>query len=98
MERMGQSPMLSGIQPITINIMLNNNGSLLNNGIKRSNGVFPNGAELSPNSVKSEKMINHPSMNWAQFKDPISHVCLAGTVVACWSLTQGWQVRVLVMS
>ena len=27
-------------------------------------------------------------MNWAQFKDPISHTCLAGTVVACWSLTQ----------
>ena len=27
-------------------------------------------------------------MNWAQFKDPISHMCLAGTVVACWSLTQ----------
>ena len=50
---------------------------------------FLNGAELSPNSVKSEKMINHPSMNWAQFKDPISHMCLAGTVVACWSLTQG---------
>ena len=27
-------------------------------------------------------------MNWAQFKDPISHTCLAGTVVACWSVTQ----------
>ena len=27
-------------------------------------------------------------MNWAQFKDPISHTCLAGAVVACWSLTQ----------
>ena len=40
-------------------------------------------------------------MNWAQFKDPVSHMCLAGTVVACWSLTQevaGWQVRVLLMS
>ena len=23
-------------------------------------------------------------MNWAQFKDPVSHVCLAGTVVASW--------------
>ena len=22
-------------------------------------------------------------MNWAEFKDPVSHVCLAGTVVAC---------------
>ena len=27
-------------------------------------------------------------MNWAQFKDPVSHMCLAGTVVAFWSLTQ----------
>ena len=62
---------------------------------------FLNGAELSLNSVNSEKLINHPSMNWAQFKDPISHMCLAGAVVACWSLTQEvaeWQVRVLLMS
>ena len=27
-------------------------------------------------------------MNQGQFKDPVSHVCLAGTVVASWSLTQ----------
>ena len=27
-------------------------------------------------------------MNWAQFKDPVSHTCLAGTVVASLSLTQ----------
>ena len=27
-------------------------------------------------------------MNWAQFKDPVSHMCLAGTVVACWFGTQ----------
>ena len=27
-------------------------------------------------------------MNWSQFKDPVSHMCLAGTVVASWSLTQ----------
>ena len=27
-------------------------------------------------------------MNWAEFKDPVSHMCLAGTVVASWSLTQ----------
>ena len=35
-------------------------------------------------------------MNWAQFTDPVSHTCLAGAVVASWSLTQevaGWQVR-----
>ena len=27
-------------------------------------------------------------MNWAQFKDPVPHMSLAGTVVASWSLTQ----------
>ena len=27
-------------------------------------------------------------MNWTQFKDHVSHVCLAGTVVVFWSLTQ----------
>ena len=27
-------------------------------------------------------------MNWSQFKDPVSHMCLAGTVVAFMSLTQ----------
>ena len=27
-------------------------------------------------------------MNWAQFKDPVSHMCLAGSVVASWYLTQ----------
>ena len=35
-------------------------------------------------------------MNWDQFKDLVSHICLAGTVVAAWSLTQEvawWRVR-----
>ena len=27
-------------------------------------------------------------MNWSQFEDPVSHMCLAGTVVTSWSLTQ----------
>ena len=27
-------------------------------------------------------------MNRAQFKDPVLHMCLAGTVIASWSLTQ----------
>ena len=27
-------------------------------------------------------------MNWRQFKDPVSHMRLAGAVVASWSLTQ----------
>ena len=39
------------------------------------------GTELSFNSANSGNLINHWSMNWAQFKDPISHVFLAGTVV-----------------
>ena len=31
-------------------------------------------------------------MNWDQFKDNVSHMCLAGTVVASWSLSEeiGW--------
>ena len=39
-------------------------------------------------------------MNWAQFKDPVSHMCFAGTVVTSWSLTQevaGWQIRALLL-
>ena len=44
-----------------------------------------NGAELS---VNSGNQINHWSMNWGQFKDPVSHMCLAGAVVASWLLTQ----------
>ena len=27
-------------------------------------------------------------MNWAQCIDPVSHMCLVGTMVASWSLTQ----------
>ena len=27
-------------------------------------------------------------MNWSQFKDPFSHMFLAGAVAASWSLTQ----------
>ena len=27
-------------------------------------------------------------MDWTQFKDPVSHVCLASAVVASWSFTQ----------
>ena len=49
---------------------------------------FPNGAELSLNSVISGNLINHLSMNWAQFKDPLCYLCLSGTVVVSWSLTQ----------
>ena len=27
-------------------------------------------------------------MKWVQFKDPVPHKCLAGAVVASWSLTK----------
>ena len=59
--------------------------------LKSHYGVFPKCNRNSLNSVNSGKLINQ----WAQFKDPVSHMCLAGTVVASWSLTQdvaGWQV------
>ena len=49
---------------------------------------FLNIAELSLNSVNSGNLINHSSMNWAQLKDPVSHMCLACTMVASWCLTQ----------
>ena len=62
---------------------------------------FLNGAELSWNSVISENsgnLINHWSMNWAQCKGHISHMCLARAVVASWSLHKRWQVRALLMT
>ena len=40
------------------------------------------------NSANSGNMLNHGSMCWDQFKDPVSHMCLAGALVASWSLTQ----------
>ena len=46
---------------------------------------FLNGTELSLNSGNQ---INHLSMNWNQFKDPVSQMCLAGAVAAFWSPTQ----------
>ena len=35
--------------------------------------------------MNSQNLINHWSMYWARFKDPVSHMC-RGTVVASWSL------------
>ena len=49
---------------------------------------FLNGAKLSTEFSEFRETDNHRSMNWAQFKVPVSHMCCAGTVVACWSLTQ----------
>ena len=42
---------------------------------------FLNGAEFRESD-------NNLRMNWAQFKDPFSHMCLSGAEVACWSLMQ----------
>ena len=51
-------------------------------------GVFPKWNENSVNATNSGTLTNHYSMNQGQFKDSVSHMCLAGTVVASWSLTQ----------
>ena len=51
------------------------------------NGSFPKWSEF-------RKTDSHRISNWVQFKVPVSHMCLAGSVVACWSPTQevvGWQ-------
>ena len=53
-----------------------------------SNGVFPKSIRTFIEFSKFRKSDNCGSMNWSQFKDPISHMCLAGAVVASWSLTQ----------
>ena len=45
-------------------------------------GVFPKWNRNSLNSGKSGNLINHWSMNWAQFKDRVFHMCLADAMVA----------------
>ena len=42
--------------------------------------------------------VNYWSMNWAQFNDPVSHICLAGIVVHPGLLQKSWQVRALLMT
>ena len=42
----------------------------------------------SVNSANSGNLINHSSMNWGQFKDPVSQMCLAGVVLASLTLIQ----------
>ena len=49
---------------------------------------FPKLNRNSMNSANSRNLINHWSMNWSHFKYLVSHMCLAGAVVASWSLTQ----------
>ena len=38
--------------------------------------------------MTSRNLINHWNMNWNPFKDSVSHMCLADTVVAPLFLTQ----------
>ena len=57
---------------------------------------FLNGAELSLNSANSGNLINHWSTIWRSFL----YMCLAGVLVASWSLAQEeamWQVRDLLL-
>ena len=51
-------------------------------------GVFLKWIRNSVNSASSGNLINHWSMNWIQFRDPLCYLCFAGAVVASWSLTQ----------
>ena len=62
-----------------------------------SAGVFPKWIRNSVNSANSGNLINHLSMNWAQFKDPVSHMCLA-VADASWILHNRWQLRVLLIT
>ena len=38
--------------------------------------------------MNSEKLTNHWSINWVQFKNPHCYLCLHGPVVVCWFITQ----------
>ena len=50
-----------------------------------NSGVFP---KWNGNSAKSGNLLNYWSMNWGQFKDALFHLCLLGSLVTHWSLTQ----------
>ena len=66
--------------------MENYNHNIWPINVMRVFGVFPKSNRNSLNSLNSWNQINHVSMNWAQFKDPVSHMFLAGSVVASWSI------------
>ena len=40
---------------------------------------------------ESDKSLKHE----IEFKNPLCYLCLATSVVTSWSLTQGWQVRII---
>ena len=43
---------------------------------------------MNMNSPKSGDLINHWSINWDQFEDLVSDMCLPGSVEVSWSLTR----------
>ena len=45
-------------------------------------GVFPKWKGNSMNSVNLGNPMNHWSINWGHFKDPLYYLCLAGAAVA----------------
>ena len=51
-----------------------------------SSFFFLNGAELSLNSINSGNLINHWSMNFGQFKDPLCYQHLLAAENGCWYL------------
>ena len=53
--------------------------------IETNNRVFP---KWNGNSANSSNLINHWRIDWGQLKDPVSHMCLSGVMVALQSLTQ----------
>ena len=50
-------------------------------------GVFP---EYRGTFIEFRESENQWSMNWAQFKDPVSHTPLAGTAIASGLLHKKW--------
>ena len=48
-------------------------------------GVFP---KWKGNAVNSENLINHWSIKWGQYRNPVYYLCLTGLVVASRYLTQ----------
>ena len=54
--------------------------------LKPTNVVFPKLSGTFTEFSEFRETDHRWSMNWAQFEDPVSHMCLACAVVACWSL------------
>ena len=58
-----------------------------------SNEFFPKWMGNPVNLANSGNLMNHSNVDWGQYKDPVSQMCLAGTVRGSLPLTQevaGW--------